>query len=183
MESSDPWLDAAVRRFVQTKAMTERAIAQLSDEEFTRRPSPGFNSVAIIIRHLAGNMISRFTDFLTTDGDKPDRDRDGEFQDWPGTRGELMKRWEKGWSLLFDTLETLTSEDLAKTVYIRTKPHTVPEAIIRSLDHTGYHLGQILYLSRLLCSKEWKYLTVAPGKSAEFNAAMGAMPARDRKKQ
>ncbi len=181
MEFSDPWLAAAKKKLLANKAMYEQAMAQLSDEELRRRPGPGFNSVATIVQHVAGNLVSRFTDFLATDGEKPNRNREGEFQDWPGSREELMQRWELGWSILINALDSLQAADINKTIYIRAQPHTVPEAVLRSVDHIGWHLGQILYISRMVCSKEWKYLTVAPGTSADFNKAAG-LSADDRRK-
>jgi uncharacterized damage-inducible protein DinB len=167
------WLDAAIQRCQRDKGMADRAIAQLTDEEFRRRPAPGFNSVACIVRHVAGNLASRWTDFLTTDGDKPTRDRESEFADWTGTREELMRRWEDGFKVFFDSLRSLTPGDVHKTVTIRSEPHTVPQAIVRGLEHLSYHVGQILYVARLAHSGEWKYQTVAPGASDAYNRQMG----------
>ena len=170
---TDRWLDPIVAKFRGEKLMAEAAIAQLSDEELIRRPAAGaFNSVANIVRHLAGNLRSRFTDFLTTDGDKPFRDREAEFIDWTGTRSELMAEWERGFAVLFDALATLKPEDVAKSVTIRTVPHTVPEAIIRALTHLSYHLGQIMYVGRLVHRSEWKYLTIPPGGTDAHNAKL-----------
>jgi uncharacterized damage-inducible protein DinB len=168
----EPCIEAVLKRSRTEKSLAERAIAQLSDGELHKRPAPGFNSVATIVRHVAGNLISRWTDFLSTDGDKPDRDRESEFADWPGSRQELMQRWERGFQLFFDIIESLSDEDLTKTVYIRSEPHTVPLAIVRSATHTAYHVGQILYIARLVHEGDWKYLTVAPGASEAFNRQM-----------
>ena len=172
MSPRDPWLSAILTRSRTEKSQAERAIAQLSDAELHKRPAAGFNSVATIVRHVGGNLISRWTDFLTTDGDKPERDRESEFADWGGSRDELMQRWERGFRLFFDTIESLSDEDLQKTIYIRSEPHTVPLAIVRSATHTAYHVGQILYVARLVHEGEWKYLTVAPGASDPFNRQM-----------
>ena len=169
-----PFVSAILTRGSAEKSQAERAIAQLSDAELHKRPAPGFNSVATIVRHVSGNLISRWTDFLTTDGDKPDRNRESEFADWTGSRDELMQRWERGFKLYFDTLESLTDEDLTQTVYIRAEPHSVPLAIVRSATHTASHVGQILYVARLVHSGEWNYLTVAPGASDAFNKQMEA---------
>src|SRR5262245_47348937 len=117
MSNRNNWIDAILTRSRADKSQAERAIVQLTDPELHERPAPGFNSVATIVRHVAGNLISRWTDFLITDGDKPDRDREGEFADWTGTRDELMQRWERGHALFFGTLESLSEEDLKKTVY------------------------------------------------------------------
>jgi hypothetical protein len=152
--------------------MAERAIAQLTDEELHRRPAPGINSVAVIMRHVAGNLISRWTDFLTSDGEKPDRDRDAEFTDWPGTRQELMQYWARGFEAFLHTLQSLRAGDLSRTVTIRTEPHTVPLAIIRGLDHLAYHVGQILMIARMVHVGPWDYVTIAPGKSAAYNQKM-----------
>jgi len=165
MQENDLWLSEIKQRFREDKQGIERAIAQLNDDEFCKRIAPGFNSVATIIRHVAGNLRSRWTDFLTTDGEKPDRDRETEFADWTGSRSELMQRWEQGFRILFASLDSLQPSDLLKTVTIRKEPHTVPKAIIRALDHLAYHTGQVLFLSRLAHTGEWRYVTVPPQRS------------------
>jgi len=156
------WMDDCKARFRADKGMIEKAIGQLTDEELHKRPAPSFNSIAVIMQHIAGNLISRWTDFLTTDGEKPDRNREGEFDDVTRSRGDLMQRWERGFSVLFDSLDSLTDADLAKTVYIRREAHSVPKAIIRSVDHVAYHTGQILFIARLVHSGEWDYITMKP---------------------
>jgi uncharacterized damage-inducible protein DinB len=173
-DATDLWLDAIVKRSHTDKRMAEQAIAQLSDEEFFRRPVPSFNSVACIMRHVAGNLVSRWTDFLTTDGEKSNRDRESEFADWTGTRDELMQRWQQGFETFFTSLSSLTPDDLHKTITIRGEPHTVPQAIVRAMDHLAYHAGQILYVSRLVHSGEWKYITVAPKGTDAYNQQMRA---------
>ena len=162
MNAHQLWLDTIKQRFSADKQMVERAVAQLSDDELRRRPAPQFNSVATIIRHVGGNLRSRWTDFLTTDGEKPDRNREAEFADWTGTRDELMQLWESGFKILWDTVASLQPDDMDKSIAIRNEPHTVPRAIIRSLDHLAYHVGQILFLARLVHSGDWNYITVAP---------------------
>jgi hypothetical protein len=130
------------------------------------------NSIAIVVKHLAGNMRSRWTDFLTTDGEKPDRNRDTEFEDPPVTRAELLEMWERGWKYLFDTVEALVDADLTRTVTIRTEAHSVMQAINRQVAHYSYHVGQIAYLAKHFAanSGKWTALTVPRKMSAEFNA-------------
>ena len=128
------------------------------------------NSIAIIVRHLAGNMKSRWTDFLTSDGEKPDRNRDSEFEVTPTTRAELIALWESSWKIVFDALAALTEEDLGRTIHIRGEAHSVMQAINRQLTHYAYHVGQIVYLAKHFAGPEWKSLTVPRNKSSEFNA-------------
>jgi uncharacterized damage-inducible protein DinB len=158
------WLDEITQRFRTDKSQVERAIAQLSDDELRKRPAPTFNSIAVIMRHIAGNLISRWTDFLTTDGEKPNRNREGEFDDFTGSREQLTAHWERGFRVLFESLASLRDDDLAKTVTIRGEPHSVPKAIIRSLDHVAYHTGQILFIARLVHSGEWTFITMKPAE-------------------
>jgi uncharacterized damage-inducible protein DinB len=149
--------------------MIDGALQQLSDEELVRRPSNGINSVAIILRHLGGNLQSRWTDFLTTDGEKPTRNRDSEFEDWPRDRASLMAFFDNGRKTWRQSIESLTEDDLAKTVTIRGEPHSVPLAIQRSLTHTAYHVGQIMLIARSIHEGDWKWLTIRPGGSQEHN--------------
>ncbi|HEY2827784.1 MAG TPA: DUF1572 family protein, partial [Pirellulales bacterium] len=136
--------------FQRHKGLAEGALAQLNDEAFFRRPGEAVNPVAIIVKHLGGNLLSRWTDFLSTDGEKPTRNRDNEFVLEPqDTRAHLMNHWERGWSVLFQTLDALQETDLAKSISIRGEPHTVQQALVRGLTHVAYHTGQIAYLSRL----------------------------------
>jgi hypothetical protein len=140
--------------------------------QFFAAPDPGTNPIAIIVKHMAGNLRSRWTDFLTTDGEKPDRNRDSEFVREPGDdRAALLRRWEAGWGVLFATLEGLRDEDLGKTVTIRGEPHKVMQAVNRQLTHYAYHVGQIVLLARHFAGADWKTLSVAKGASAAFNAA------------
>lgn len=152
------------------KKLAERAINQLKDEELLIKLDEESNSVAVIMKHMAGNMISRWTDFLTSDGEKPDRNRDMEFVVSANTtREELMSYWERGWQCLFSAVEPLTTEDFKRTVLIRNEGHSVVQAINRQITHYAYHVGQIVFLAKHIRSAEWKSLSVPRNRSAEFN--------------
>ncbi len=166
------YLDEVQRQFRGHKRMAEGAMAQLNDEDFFVTIDPEANSVAILVKHLAGNMRSRFTDFLTTDGEKPDRFRDREFELGSGTsRAEVMKWWEEGWNCVFAAIESLKPEDVMHTVTVRGQPHTVMQAINRQIAHYAQHTGQIVFLAKHLRGSEWKTLSVPRGKSEEFKIA------------
>jgi hypothetical protein len=158
----------------QCKSLAEGAMAQLSDEQLVEQIDPESNSVAIIVKHVAGNMRSRWTDFLTTDGEKPDRDRDVEFIDPPRSREWLMRIWEDGWNRVFAALAPLTDADLTRTVTIRGEPHSVMQAVNRSVGHYASHIGQIVFLAKHLQSANWKTLSVPRNRSAEFNRRTAA---------
>jgi uncharacterized protein DUF1572 len=163
------YLDEARRQFRGHKRMAENAMAQLRDEDFFITLDPESNSVAILAKHLAGNMRSRFTDFLTTDGEKPDRFRDREFElNAATTRAEVMKMWEEGWNCVFTTLEGLAPDDVMRMVRVRGEPLTVLQAINRQIAHYAQHTGQIVFLAKHLRSSEWKTLSIPRGKSEEF---------------
>ena len=166
------YLDDIVFSFRKQKGLAEKAFRQVvSDEDFFRKPGEYSNSIAAVIKHVAGNLASRWTDFLTTDGDKPWRDRDDEFIITPAdTRAHLLEAWEAGWDTLFRTLGELGEEDLQKRITIRGEAHSVLQAIHRSLTHTAYHAGQIVYLSRLVQQDGWEWITIAPGQSKQFKA-------------
>jgi Protein of unknown function (DUF1572) len=167
------YLDEARRHFRGHKRLGEGALAQLTDDQLFVTLDPESNSVAIVIKHLAGNMRSRFTDFLTTDGEKPDRHRDQEFALTAATtRAEVMQWWEQGWACVFTALESLTPDDVMRTIYIRHEPHTVLQALNRQVAHYAYHVGQIVFLAKHFRSAEWKTLSVPRGKSEEFNRKM-----------
>lgn len=168
-EFTTSYLPDSLALFRHYKKLAEGAMAQLQDEQLTQTIDQESNSVAIIVKHMAGNMRSRWQDFLTTDGEKPDRHRDTEFEEPPTTRAELMAVWESGWKYVFDALEPLTDADLTRTVLIRTEPHSVMQAINRQIAHYSYHVGQIVFLVKHLSSTHWKPLTVPRGKSEEFN--------------
>jgi len=166
------YLDEARRQFRGYKRMSEGAMAQLREEDFFVTLDAESNSVAILVKHLAGNMRSRFTDFLASDGEKPDRFRDREFEVTSATtRAEIMKSWEDGWACVFGTIEALKPEDVMRTVTIRNEPHTVLQGINRQIAHYAQHIGQIVFLAKHLRSSEWKTLTIPRGKSEEFKTA------------
>jgi uncharacterized damage-inducible protein DinB len=154
--------------FLRHKNLADRAMAQLDDQEFFRRPAPLVNPVALIVKHLAGNMASRWTDFLTTDGEKASRDRDGEFLlTEHDTRPNLVAAWERGWAVLFETLAVLNDADLDRSVTIRGERQTARQALLRGVTHVAYHTGQILYLVRW-SSPESPWLSIPPGQSRGF---------------
>lgn len=159
----------ALASFRNYKHLAERAMSQISDQEFFATIDAESNSIAIIVKHIAGNLNSRWRDFLTSDGEKADRRRDTEFELIGDTRESLMQFWEDGWATLFDNVEPLTEEDFGKTVTIRGEPHTVVEAINRQLTHYAYHVGQIVFLAKHLRSSDWKNLSVPRNRSTEFN--------------
>ncbi len=154
-------IEVEYRRY---KTLGENAVSQLPDAQLAEAAGSS-NSIATIVWHLAGNLTSRFTDFLTSDGEKPWRDRDSEFLTRQVTRAELQAKWEDGWRVLFAAVSPLTDADLAKTVTIRAQPHTVAEALHRSLAHTSYHVGQIVFVAKALRGADWRYLSIPPGQS------------------
>jgi hypothetical protein len=160
-------IEGEYRRY---KLLGEKTIEQLSHEELVVRGSPESLSIATIVWHVAGNLRSRFTDFLTSDGEKPWRHRETEFEEREVDREELIETWEGGWRTLFDALEPLTDEDLTRSIQIRGVPLTVCEALHRSLAHTSYHVGQMTYIGKMLKGEEWMYLSIPPGGSAAYNA-------------
>lgn len=164
---------AWVSEMRRCKAQMDTALAQLSDDQFRTRLTPGTNSCALIVKHVAGNMKSRWTDWLTSDGEKPDRNRDDEFEDRGEARAEIMRRYEEGWSLVFTALEGLTEADMGRTVRIRSQPHSVPDAVERQIAHYGYHSGQIQLIARIVHGEPgWKWSSIAPGGSVRFNQEM-----------
>jgi hypothetical protein len=167
----ETYVQLAIREFRRTKALADGAMAQITSEQFFATPSEGDNSIAVIVKHVGGNLLSRWTDFLTSDGEKPGRDRDVEFKITASdTRESLMKQWESGWAALFSALEPLGDADLERTVTIRGEPFTVLQAINRQLTHYSYHVGQIVYVAKHHAGSFWRTLSVAKGKSKEFNA-------------
>jgi uncharacterized damage-inducible protein DinB len=170
----------AIELFRYYKRLADNAIAQCPDDKLCAEIDPESNSVAIIMKHLAGNMRSRWTDFLTTDGETPARHRDTEFEAPTKTREELLGTWETGWRLLFDALTPLTDADLARIVTIRTEPHSVMQAINRQTAHYSYHIGQIVYLARHFAGNQWKTLTIPKNKSTEFNVRVASGEASQR---
>ncbi len=174
--------DDALSSFRSYKTLAERAIEQVSGEEFFAAIDDEANSIALIVKHIAGNLRSRWTDFLTTDGEKPDRHRDTEFELINDTRDLLMQAWNDGWQTLFDEIGRLTEEDFSRTVTIRGEPHTVIEAMNRQLTHYAYHVGQIVLLAKHFRSAEWKTLSVPRNRSADFNKFVSSRKAGDGKK-
>jgi hypothetical protein len=163
------YLDEARRQMRGHKRMGEGAMAQLRDEDFFVTLDPESNSVAILVKHLAGNMRSRFTDFLTSDGEKPNRFRDREFEVTTATtRADVMRWWEEGWTCVLGAVDALKPEDVMRTVAIRNEPHTVLQAINRQIAHYAQHIGQIVFLAKHLRSTDWKTLSIPRGKSEEF---------------
>ena len=173
-EFTDSHLADAISLFRHYKNLAERAIAQAPDEALTATLDAESNSIAIIVKHMYGNMRSRWTDFLTSDGEKPDRNRDTEFESPATSRAELISQWETGWKYVFDALASLTDADLNRTVLIRSEPHSVTQAINRQLAHYSYHVGQVVFLAKHFASAHWDCLTVPRGKSTEATAKIRA---------
>ena len=175
MDVGQHYLEDALNEFRRLKKSADKAMAQVSDAEFFRKLGADENSIALIVKHIAGNLHSRWEKFLTTDGEKPERKRDSEFEIEPDdTRASLIERWEHGWAILFRELEPLKSEDLLRTVLIRSEPYTVVRAINRQLTHYGEHVGQIVFLAKHLAGAKWQTLSIPRGKSEEFNAKWAA---------
>jgi hypothetical protein len=167
---SEPYVQLVIREFKRLKMLADGAIAQVSDEQFFASPAAGDNSVAMIVKHVGGNLVSRWTDFLTSDGEKPGRDRDTEF--WVAaddTRKQLLQVWTRGWATLFEALEPLGDSDMARVVTIRGEALTVLQAVNRQLTHYAYHVGQIVYVAKHHRGSEWRTLSIPLGRSAEFN--------------
>ena len=162
-------ITSAAATFRNDKNRADRAVAQLPDDKLHVTFDSNTNSVAVIMKHIAGNLLSRWTDFLTADGEKPWRNRDGEFVDSFESRDEVLEHWEAGWNCLFTQLGKLEADDLSKTVTIRGEPHSVPLAIHRSLAHCGYHVGQIIMIARILAGNEWDTITIPRGGSEAYN--------------
>ena len=174
------YLEDSLTLFRYYKNLVERAMAQVTDEELLAVLDDEMNSIAVIVKHMAGNMRSRWTDFLTSDGEKPDRQRDTEFVDPPSTREALLAAWEEGWQCLLGTLEALSEQDLQRTVTIRGEAHSVMQAINRQVAHYSYHCGQIVFLAKHFKHGEWQSLSVPRRKSAEFNRRVLAGDASQR---
>lgn len=169
MKTDTRLLPSSLRIFSQYKSLADKAIQQIDEQGLHWKPEPESNSIALIMKHMSGNMRSRWTDFLTTDGEKEWRNRDSEFEDAPASTKEIMEMWELGWNCLFEALESLTDDDLSRIVFIRKEPHSVMEAVNRQIAHYAYHVGQIVYLAKAIQSNKWQTLSIAKGKSQEFN--------------
>jgi hypothetical protein len=174
------YLEDSLELFRYYKRLAERAMEQVSDDQLFAELDPESNSIAIVVKHMAGNMRSRWTDFLTSDGEKPDRDRDSEFVAPPATREALLALWEDGWKRVFDALEPLADADLGRTVLIRGEAHSVMQAINRQVAHYANHVGQIILLAKHYAGEQWTSLSVPRNRSAEFNRKVGAGEASQR---
>lgn len=171
-ELTASYVKDSIHLFRYYKRLGDGAMEQVSDDALFSALDAESNSIAIIVKHLSGNMRSRWTDFLTADGEKPSRNRDSEFEAPPATRAELIGLWESGWKPVFEALEPLTDSDLSRTIYIRGEAHSVLQAINRGVTHTAYHVGQIVYLAKHFAGAGWKTLSVPRGQSKEFNAKL-----------
>ena len=180
LQFTTSYIEDSLSLFRYYKGLAERAIAQVQDEQLLTVLDPEMNSIAVVVKHMAGNMTSRWTNFLKGDGESPGRDRDSEFADPPQSRDALMKRWEDGWECVFSALQPLSDEDLKRTLTIRGEAHSVMQAINRQLAHYAYHTGQIVLLAKHLQYENWRSLTVPRGKSAEFNRRVSAGEASQR---
>ena len=169
----DFYLEDVRRQFHGQKKLAEKAMAQVGDEQFFAALDEESNSIALVVKHIAGNLFSRWTDFYASDGEKPDRHRDREFEIVPGdTRASLMEKWNAGWQRLFEIVDPMKEADLERTVTIRGEPHSVVKAVNRQLAHYAYHVGQIVFLAKHFAGSRWQSLSVPRGKSEEFNARM-----------
>jgi Protein of unknown function (DUF1572) len=180
LEFTTSYLKDTTDVFRYYKRLGDRAMEQVPDDALFSALDAESNSIAIIVKHMAGNMRSRWTDFLTTDGEKPDRNRDAEFEAPPATRAGLLALWESSWKLVFDPLAPLAETDLSRAIHIRREAHSVMQAINRNITHTAYHVGQIIYLAKHFAGPGWNSLTVPRGKSAEFNAKVASGKASQR---
>jgi hypothetical protein len=163
------YLKSVTNRFETYKLLGEKTFSQLSEEDINWQYNKVSNSIAITVKHIVGNMLSRFTNFLTEDGEKPWRERDAEFENGYTSKTEMLEAWEKGWGCVFEAINPLTEEMLEQSVLIRNEKHTIIEALNRQLAHYAYHIGQIVYVARMLKGNDWKSLSIPKGKSEEFN--------------
>jgi hypothetical protein len=168
---NENYLESIKKQFEYYKMLGEKTIEQLPPESLFWQYNPESNSIAIIIQHLCGNMLSRWTDFLTTDGEKPTRNRDAEFENNHQTPDQIRQQWQQGWQCLFHALNTLTPSDLQREIYIRNQAHTVLEAINRQLAHYPYHIGQIVFIGKMIANEKWQSLSIPKGNSQSYNAA------------
>jgi len=167
---------ATLRKY---KALADESLARVADDQFFAAPDAESNSLAVLVKHVAGNLRSRWTDLLTSDGEKPDRDRDAEFEITPAdTRAALMRAWEAGWACAFESMDALTPADLDRTIHIRGEPHSLVQALNRQLTHAAYHVGQVVFLAKHHRSDTWQSLSIPRGRSRQFNAGMAASPPR-----
>jgi hypothetical protein len=165
MYTEEAFLQSAIKKFKAQKTLGEKTFEQLADKDFLFKPSKESNSIAIIVQHIHGNMMSRWTNFLTEDGEKLWRKRDKEFEDVLTTKQDVMNAWNEGWACVFNALESLKDDDVIKTITIRSEQMTVVDAIIRQIDHYGYHVGQIVYIGKIIKDDDWQTLSIAKKKS------------------
>jgi hypothetical protein len=163
------FLDSTKKQFEYYKLLGEKTFEQIADNQINWQYNAESNSIAIIVKHLSGNMLSRWTDFMTTDGEKDWRNREGEFEGEIESTTQLLEIWNKGWNCLFDALDSITEQDLDRIIFIRNQGHTVLEAINRQLAHYPYHVGQIVFIGKMLLDENWQTLSIARGKSAAYN--------------
>jgi hypothetical protein len=172
MKTEDAFLQSAIKKFKAQKLWGDKTFAQLDDKDLLFKPSKESNTIAVIVQHMYGNMLSRWTNFLHEDGEKTWRERDKEFEDILTTKEDILNAWEKGWQCVFNTLESLQPDDIMRTITIRSEPMLVIDAIVRQLDHYGSHVGQIIYIGKLIKNKNWQTLSIAKNKSSTYNEAM-----------
>ncbi|MEP6684353.1 MAG: DUF1572 family protein [Parafilimonas sp.] len=172
MNIEEAFLQSAIKKFKAQKTLGEKTFAQLNDKDFVFKPSEESNSIALIIQHMRGNMLSRWTNFLTKDGEKPWRERDKEFEDILSAKQDILNAWNSGWSCVLDVLDNLKTEDLLKTITIRNEPLLVVDAIVRQIDHYGYHVGQIVYIAKIIKGADWQTLSIAKNISNDFNKSI-----------
>ena len=170
MEINDNYLESVKKQLLYYKTIAEKAMDQLEVDQLFVAINDDNNSIAVIIKHMSGNMLSRWTDFLTTDGEKEGRNRDAEFENTFETKAELMKFWDNGWNCLFNAINALKPEQLSEIIYIRNEGHTVVEAINRQLAHYPYHIGQIVFYAKMLKTSDWESLSIPKNKSVNYNA-------------
>lgn len=172
MNIEEAFLQSAIKKFKAQKLIGDKTFAQLDEKDFFFKPSAESNSIAVIVQHMSGNMLSRWTNFLTEDGEKPWRERDVEFENTLSTKEDVLNAWNKGWACVLGTLENLKPEDVMKTITIRSEPHLVIDAVIRQIDHYGGHTAQIVYIGKLIKNETWQSLSIPKNKSKAFNEAM-----------
>jgi endonuclease III-like uncharacterized protein len=172
MKVEQTFLESSIKKFRSQKTLGEKTFAQLDNADFLFKPSSESNSIAVIVQHMYGNMLSRWTNFLTEDGEKNWRNRDAEFEEVLKTKEGVLNAWNSGWDCVLNTLEKLKPEDVMKTITIRSQPLLVVDAIIRQIDHYGYHVGQIVYLGKVIKDAGWQTLSIPKNKSSEFNKSM-----------
>lgn len=176
MSLAETFLSSYIKRSTYYKELADKTFAQLSEADFHYQPNEASNSIAIIIQHLVGNMLSRFTNFLTEDGEKEWRNRDTEFEEQQLSKEALLQKWEEGWACYLSTVKNLTTDDLLKTITIRSEELSVVDALNRQLAHYPYHVGQIVYIGRMIKDKEWQSLSIPKGQSQQFNDQMQQKP-------